>query len=183
MATAIVKSDISRKGLYIRRPLRSVARAATPLKGWQPHPRKEFIMFVKVGKMPGTVQEVALENGAKVKDAIAAAGITLGASDEIRMGGTVVNGDATVREGAVILLTAKIKGNAPILVKVGKMPGTVTELAVEAGTKVAEVIRMAGVTLGASDEIRMSGTVVSGDNIVTTAGAVILITAKIKGNR
>jgi len=140
------------------------------------------MLTIKVGKMPGTIQEVAVADGAKVSDVLAAAGIVAAANEEIRVGGSVVTLDSTLTNNSIVLLTAKIKGNAPIMVKCGKMPGTIAEFAVESGTKVAAILELAGFTSIAGFEVRMSGAEVSGAALVTTNGAIILLTQKIKGN-
>jgi len=138
--------------------------------------------IVKIGKMPGTLQDLALNDNATVADALSQAGISSTTGFEIRMNGSVVTPETAVANNAIILLVAKIKGNCAITVKVGKMPGTLQTLAVEAGTTVAEILTMAGFTSIAGFEVRLSGAVVSGSSLVTEDNAIILLVAKIKGN-
>jgi sulfur carrier protein ThiS len=138
-------------------------------------------MIIKIGKMPGTLSTLALNDGATVKQAAETADINYDGY-EARINGSAVSLDTVVYDGQTVLFVQKIKGNAEIFVKVGRMPGTLTEVACDAGTKVAKVLELAGITVSASDEVRMSGVTVSLEDLVATNGATILVVAKIKGN-
>ena len=66
--------------------------------------------MVKVGKVPGTVVEVAVVNGHDVQAICAEANIDP-AGLEVRINGRIAELDATVNNGDTILLAEKIKGN------------------------------------------------------------------------
>ena len=66
--------------------------------------------MVKVGKVPGTVVEVAVDNGHDVQAICAEANIDP-AGLEVRINGRIAELDATVNNGDTILLAEKIKGN------------------------------------------------------------------------
>jgi len=66
--------------------------------------------LVKVGKVPGTVIEVAVDNGYDVQQICAAADIDP-AGLEVRVNGRVAELDAAIQNGDTILLAEKIKGN------------------------------------------------------------------------
>jgi putative ubiquitin-RnfH superfamily antitoxin RatB of RatAB toxin-antitoxin module len=67
-------------------------------------------IIVKVGQMPGTLSEVALSEGATVRDALSQAGLSVG-SNEIRVNGQTATESTTLSNNAIVLLVAKIKGN------------------------------------------------------------------------
>lgn len=136
---------------------------------------------VKVGQMPGRLEEYSFEDNTSIAQAIEVAGLNA-SGFEVRVGGTVITDlNTVVTNGSTILLVKQIKGNAPITVKVGQMPGRLNEFVVEANTSVAEVLNMAGLN-PSGFEIRIAGAVVNADALVTTDGATILLVKQIKGN-
>ncbi len=66
--------------------------------------------LVKVGKVPGTVTEVAVDNGYNVQQICEQANIDP-AGLEARVNGRVSELNASVQNGDTILLAEKIKGN------------------------------------------------------------------------
>jgi sulfur carrier protein ThiS len=67
-------------------------------------------IIVKVGKLPGRIQEVAVEDGASVADALEAAELDV-TGYEIRLNGSPVDVDTELEDGDTLLLVKKIKGN------------------------------------------------------------------------
>ena len=66
---------------------------------------------VKVAVVPGTVTEVALEEGSTVADAIAAANVdTDGYS--VKLNGVATANDQTLSDGARLFISKEAKGNA-----------------------------------------------------------------------
>jgi hypothetical protein len=136
---------------------------------------------IKIGKMPGLLTEIVVEDNTTVAQAAEIAGLDVNGY-EPRVAGSVVTPSTTVQDGQTVLFVQKIKGNAEITVKVGKMPGILNTYVVESGTKVGEILTMAGFDDISGFEIRMAGATVSNNDLVTTDGATILLVARIKGN-
>jgi len=135
---------------------------------------------VTIGKVPGSLSELALEDGANVADALAAKGLSADGF-EIRVNGSVGSMDTVVPDGAKVFLVKKIKGNQSV-VTVGKVPGELRELAVNDGATVADVLELAGLDASAGFEIRVNGSVGSMDTVISD-GAKVFLVKKIKGNR
>lgn len=67
-------------------------------------------MIVKIGKMPGRIEEIALEDGTTVQQALEIVGLD-SEGYEIRVNGTASTTSAELSDGNVVLLTKMIKGN------------------------------------------------------------------------
>lgn len=134
---------------------------------------------VKIGVMPGRIEEFAIEEGTTVLQALEIAGLEVG-EFEIKIDGSTASESDTITQGTnVILLTKKVKGNASV--KIGVMPGRIEEYALEDGTTFEEAIEVAGLEVG-EFEVKADGSTVTnmGDEIGSTN--VILLTKKVKGN-
>lgn len=68
------------------------------------------------------------------------------------------------------------------VVKVGKMPGRISEVAVETGASVAEVLALAELN-AEGFEIKVDGEVGSLDTVVGEDTNLILLAQKVKGNK
>lgn len=66
---------------------------------------------VDVTKVPGAMKQVTLEPGATVADALRIAEIEVGTGYEVRVDGDNTNMDATLEDGATVVVTKMIKGN------------------------------------------------------------------------
>lgn len=73
-------------------------------------PRGEEFITVKVGKLPGAIQEIALNGDRTVAAALSAAGLEVG-DCEVRVNASAASEGQTVRNGDTILLVKKIRGN------------------------------------------------------------------------
>ncbi len=133
---------------------------------------------ITVGKVPGTLSEVAVENGATVADALAAGNLDA-EGFEIKVNGSTASLTDDAPDGANIFLVKQIKGNQCV-VTVGKVPGTLSELAVESGTTIEAVLELADLD-AEGFEIKMNGSTVSEDTAVVD-GANIFLVKQIKGN-
>ncbi|NVZ07982.1 hypothetical protein HW932_01745 [Allochromatium humboldtianum] len=69
-------------------------------------------MFVKIVRVPGSVSEIALNDGATVADALAAADITPSSNEELTVNGHASAQDATLSDGARIVLAKAAKSAA-----------------------------------------------------------------------
>jgi hypothetical protein len=65
---------------------------------------------IKIGTMPGQISEVALEDNGTVLDALEAANICADGYT-IRCNGAEMSVDSVPADGAVVLLTKRVKGN------------------------------------------------------------------------
>lgn len=68
------------------------------------------MLTVKVGKVPGRLTEVLLEEGATVNDALEVAGIEETSGYEIRVGTEKATVDTELKDGDVVALVKNIKG-------------------------------------------------------------------------
>ena len=137
---------------------------------------------VKVCRFPGLAQEVIMNAGSTVAEALSMAGITLAENEEIRLNGTAVSADSTISTDSTVVVAKKIKGNTEFEVKVCRFPGLAQTLIVEAGTSVKDVLNLAGITLAENEEIRLNGTTVELNAGIVTTPSTIVLAKKIKGN-
>ena len=66
-------------------------------------------ILVKVARLGNETKEIALEEGAKVRDALVAAGEEVYEGEELRIDGRVASEDDTVYDGDVIVIAPKSK--------------------------------------------------------------------------
>lgn len=74
--------------------------------------RRKQIMtnILKVGVMPGRIQEIAVDETVTIEDALALADLTA-EGFEVKLDGTPVTDLTAIASGNVLLLTKKVKGN------------------------------------------------------------------------
>lgn len=136
--------------------------------------------IVKIGIMPGRLTEVAIEPGTTVQQALEMAGLEFG-GQEIKIDGNVSALDTVIASGAShVLLSKKVKGNTST-VKIGIMPGRLTEVALESGTTVEQALGYADLEFG-GQEIKIDGNVVSLDSVIPDGASHVLLSKKVKGN-
>ena len=135
-------------------------------------------MAITIGKVPGTLQNIAVEDGATVADALSAAGLAVDGF-EIKINGATGTTSTRLVDNAKVFLVKKIKGNQ-MAVTVGKVPGTLQNIAVEDGATVADVLRVAGLS-AEGFEIKINGATGTTSSTVSDNAKVFLV-KKIKGN-
>lgn len=135
---------------------------------------------MKIGTFPGKLNEFVLEDGTTVREALQLAGLELGAEQDIKLDGNVASIDDVIDGSSMLLLTKRIKGASTM--KVGTFPGRLEEYMFEEGTTVREALEIAGLTLGAEQDIKIDGNVASLDDTVDGA-SMLLLTKRIKGAR
>ena len=69
-----------------------------------------------------------------------------------------------------------------ITVKAGMFPGEIKNYVVEDGAAVSSILELAGIAVGAEQEIKMNGNTVFLGSPVTD-NALILVTKRLKGNK
>lgn len=134
---------------------------------------------IKVGQLPGKIEEYTFEAGTTVAQALEIAGLSA-EGFEIKIDGNVAS-ESTVVDGAnMILLAKKVKGNAGT-VKIGQLPGKIEEYSFESGTTVAQALEIAGLS---SDgfEIKVDGNVADLSTVIDNAN-MVLLAKKVKGNK
>jgi sulfur carrier protein ThiS len=72
--------------------------------------KKVSFITVRVGRLPGVINDIALNGGRTVKDALEGAELD-DAGHEIRVNGSLAKLETDLRQGDTVLLVRKIKGN------------------------------------------------------------------------
>ena len=136
---------------------------------------------VKVGKLPGAVTEIALNGSRTVADALTAANLNP-AGFQIKVNGGDATLETTLEGGETVFLVKKIKGNAGdyITVKVGKLPGAVTEIALNGSRTVADALTAAALD-PKGFQVKVDGSDAEMDTELSQGSTVFLV-KKIKGN-
>ena len=137
------------------------------------------MITVKVARLGNTVQEVALNEGASVQDALTAADLTVDGED-IRVNSSNSNLNDEVRNGDIVTLVPKVKGGQKI-VKVARLGSTVQEVAVENDANVEDALEAADVIVE-NEEIRLDGRSASLSDRIGSA-SMITIVPKVKGGK
>ena len=132
---------------------------------------------LKVGQMPGKLVEVAIQEGMTAKEIFELAEVEI-SNHEIRLDGEKISLDTTINGGNLLVAMKMIKGNATL--KVGQMPGKLTEIIVEEGLTAREAFGRVNVEL-ANHEIRLDGNKIDLDTVVS-GGNLLVAMKMIKGN-
>ena len=137
------------------------------------------MLNIKVGVMPGKLTEVVAEEGTKVRDIFTLAEIDT-EGYELRLDGEKVKEYDEVQSGNLLVAMKKIKGNSSTL-KVGVMPGKLTEIAIQPETTAFEAFDIAEIDV-TGYELRLDGEKIDGDCTVNN-GKLLVAMKKIKGNK
>jgi len=137
------------------------------------------MITVKVARLGNTVQEVALNDGASVQDAITAADLAVDGED-VRVNSSNAGLSDEVRNGDIITLVPKVKGGQK-LVKVARLGSTVKEVAVENEAVVEDALIAADVVVE-NEDIRLDGRSASLSDSIGNA-TMITIVPKVKGGK
>lgn len=68
-----------------------------------------------------------------------------------------------------------------LTIKIGVFPGSINEFAMEEGTTVAKALEMANINVGAEQEVKADGEVISVNEVVPSGTKMLLVTKRIKG--
>lgn len=140
--------------------------------------------LVRVGMMPGRINEFAVEEGASVADVLALAELDATGYD-VKVDGEKVDPTSAfvTANTSLILLAKQVKGNADKTIRVGMMPGRINEFAVEVGTLIADVLELAELN-SAGYDVKVDGTKVDPENAyVGDNTSLILLAKQVKGNK
>ena len=116
------------------------------------------MLTLKVGVMPGRLQEVVVEEKTSARRIFEIAGVEI-SNHEVRLDGEKIDLDMAVENGKLLVAMKMIKGNASTI-KVGVMPGKLQEVVYEEGTTAKELLDMAGIEVS-NHEIRLDGNKIS----------------------
>ena len=133
---------------------------------------------IKVGVMPGKLQEVAVNEGMSAREIFELADVTV-SNHEVRLDGEVINIDDNLDSGKLLVAMKQIKGNARTI-KVGTMPGKLQEVEITGNETARELFERAGITIS-NHEIRLDGNIVDIDSTVNN-GSLLVSMKQIKGN-
>lgn len=136
------------------------------------------MLNLKVGVMPGRLEEVVVEGGETAKEIFGLVNVDA-EGYEIRLDGEVIDANSCVRSGNLLVAMKRIKGNMPTI-KVGVMPGRLSTIEFEGQERASDLFQRADVTLS-NHEIRLDGTLISEDTYINS-GNLLVAMAKIKGN-
>lgn len=136
---------------------------------------------VRVGVMPGRINEFAVEVGQSIADVIALAELSADGY-EVKIDGEkvtdLVNTLVTASTN-LILLAKQVKGNGTV--RIGVMPGRINEYALETTVTFAEALAIA--ELDASGyEVKADGNKITDMNAQIGSTALILLAKQVKGN-
>ena len=137
------------------------------------------MLNIKVGVMPGKLTEVVAEEGTKVKEIFALAEIDI-EGYELRLDGEKVKEYDEVQSGNLLVAMKKIKGNSSVI-KVGVMPGKLTEIVLGYETTAFEAFDIAEIDV-TGYELRLDGEKIDGDCVVN-GGSLLIAMRRIKGNK
>ena len=135
---------------------------------------------VRVGVMPGRINEFAVEVGTSVADVIALAELNTDGY-EVKVDGEKVDAStAVITEGTnLVLLTKMVKGNS--IVRIGKMPGRINEFTLGADVSIAEALQIAELDASGYD-VKVDGEKVDNLNQPIGSASLILLAKQVKGN-
>jgi hypothetical protein len=136
---------------------------------------------VKIGVMPGRVQEFAIESTTTFNELFAIADVNPDGY-EVKADGVKVT-DFTAQVGAtqLVLLAKQVKGNVDVTIKVGVMPGRVNEFAVSSETTFAELFVIADVN-PQGYEVKADGVKITDYSQPVGTASLVLLAKQVKGN-
>ena len=136
------------------------------------------MLQIKVGVMPGRLQEVVVEEKTSARRIFEIAGVEI-SNHEVRLDGEKIDLDRAIESGKLLVAMKMIKGNASTI-KVGVMPGKLQEVVYEEGVTAKELLDMAGVEIS-NHEIRLDGNKIGLDEEIN-GGSLLVAMKMIKGN-
>lgn len=138
---------------------------------------------IRVGMMPGRINEFAVEIGSTVADVLELAELNPSGYD-VKIDGEKVEDLSTqiTERTSLILLAKQVKGNVEKTIRVGMMPGRINEYAVEVGTPIREVLELAELNPQGYD-VKVDGEKVEDlSTPITDRTSLILLAKQVKGN-
>lgn len=134
---------------------------------------------IKVVKMPGVAVEVTVEADANIERVLEVAEISA-EGYQIKLNGNSATTSEGTDDGDRVVLTKMIKGNSANFVKVVKMPGMASEVAVEDGATVEDALGLADLSVDGY-QVKVNGSTATVNTEIHDGDRVVL-TKMIKGN-
>ena len=134
---------------------------------------------LRVGKFPGMINEVIIENGSTVAEVLELAGLSP-EGYEAQLDGVVVTPDTNIGNDSNLLVLAKQVKGAMKTIRVGKFPGMINEVVVEDNATVGSILELAGLD-HAGYEIQLDGNVVQATNTVGADSNLLILAKQVKG--
>jgi alanine dehydrogenase len=136
---------------------------------------------VRIGVMPGAINEYAFESGTTFRQALETAGLSASGYDVKADGTKVADLDAPIGSTSLILLAKQVKGNAENTVRIGVMPGAISEYAMPTSTTFRQALEIAGLNTSGYD-VKADGSKVSDMDAQIWSTNLILLAKQVKGN-
>ena len=136
-------------------------------------------MIIKVARLGTAVQDIFLNTGQNVSDALAAAGLEKD-NEEIRINSTSADLESTLEDGDIVTLVPKVKGGQRI-VKIARLGTAVKEVAVSEDATVQDVLDAAGMVIE-NEDIRIDGESSELSDEIGD-GELVTIVPKVKGGK
>ena len=134
-------------------------------------------MLIKVARLGTAVQQVALENGATVADALTAADLQVD-NEEIRINQHDASESDVLHNDDIVTLVPKVKGGQR-MVKVARLGTAVQEVAVADDATVQNILDAADIQID-NEDVRIDGRTASlGERV--GMGNLVTIVPKVKG--
>ena len=141
------------------------------------------IKTVRVGIMPGRINEFAVAEGATIKSVLEIAELDA-TGYEVKVDGSKVTdleGTTVTSSTNLVLLAKQVKGNASKTVRVGVMPGRINEYAVDSDDSIASVLELAGLNADGY-EVKADGSKVTDMSQPVGSANLVLLAKQVKGN-
>jgi len=139
---------------------------------------------VRVGVMPGKINEFAVEEGTSIRELLDIAGLDASGYD-VKVDGAKIedlDGTTVTSQTNLVLLVKKVKGNAGGFVRIGAMPGKIEEYAIEVGTSINDALAQAGLDPTGYD-VKVDGVKVDPNSATVQSDTnLILLVKQVKGN-
>jgi hypothetical protein len=136
---------------------------------------------VKIGVMPGRVQEFVVEESTTFAELFTLADVNPQGYEVKADGVKVTDYSQSVGTTQLVLLAKQVKGNADVVVKIGVMPGRVQEFAVSTETTYNELFTLADVNPDGY-EVKADGSKVTDFNSAIGSTSLVLLAKQVKGN-
>lgn len=137
---------------------------------------------VRVGVMPGRINEFVVETGTTLADLLALAELDPTGFDLKVDGEKVTDLSQPVTDSTnLVIMSKRVKGNSEKTVRVGQMPGRINEFIVDSGATFAEVLALAELNPTGFD-IKADGEKVTDLNEPIGDSNLIILAKMVKGN-
>jgi hypothetical protein len=136
---------------------------------------------VKVGVMPGRVQEFAVEDSVTFAELFVIAEVNPEGYEVKADGLKITDFNIPVGTTQLVLLAKQVKGNVDVTIKVGVMPGRVNEFAVSSETTFSELFTIAEVNPDGY-EVKADGVKITDFSQTVGTASLVLLAKQVKGN-